>query len=223
MLGKKCEGIMEPEKLRIIIEEAVRNATQFKWWAYLVMLIIAGLGGYLGTYVRKKAENRALHEDLEKITDKVEGVRSLYAERMENISHQNRLIIEQSSRRHQLRLAALEKRLNTHQHAYTLWRKLVEVAHRGDQVNPVVMECQDWWNQNCLYLEAAARQAFANACLIAGDHHLLLKSHAPAEDVKNSWAIIMLPGKLLVEGVELPSIAEDEPKRNNDAERGRWT
>ena len=208
---------MEAEKLRTVIEEAVKNATQFKWWAYLTMLVIAGLGSYFGTYVRKKAENKALHEDLEKITDKVEGVRSLYAERMENISHQNRLIIEQSSRRHQLRLAALEKRLDAHQQAYTLWRKLVDVVHKEDQVNSVVMECQDWWNKNCLYLEADARKAFVHAYLTAGDHHSLVKTHAPADDVKNSWAIIMFPGKLLVEGVELPPIAEDEPQQKKEA------
>lgn len=208
---------MEPEKLRTIIEEAVKNAAQFKWWAYVTMLIFAGFGSYLGTYLRKKAENKALHEDLEKITDKVEGIKSLYAKEMENISHQNRLIIDQSSRRHQLRLAALEKRLDAHQQAYTLWRKLVGVVHKEEQVNSVVMECQDWWNKHCLYLEADARKAFVHAYLTAGDHHLLIKAHAQADDVKSSWAIIMLPGKLLVEGVELPTIAEDEAQQEKGA------
>lgn len=208
---------MEPEKLKAIIEEAVKNTTQFKWWAYLIMLTIAGFGSYFGSYLRKKAESKALHEDLDKITNKVEGIRSLYAERMENISHQNKLIIDQSSRRHQLRLASLEKRLEAHQQAYTLWRKLVGVVHKEDQVNSVIMECQDWWNKNCLYLEADAREAFIHAYLTAGDHHLLVKSHGRAEDVKSSWAIIMLPGKLIVKGVELPPIAEDEPQQGKEA------
>lgn len=91
------------------------------------------------------------------------------------------------------------------------------MVHKEDQVNSVIMECQEWWNINCLYLEADAREAFIHAYLTAGNHHLLLKSHDRAEDVKSSWAIIMLPGKLIVKGVELPPIAEDEPQQGKEA------
>lgn len=110
----------------------------------------------------------------------------------------------------QLRLAALDKRLEAHQQAYTLWRKLIGVVYMEDQIHSIVMECQDWWEKNWLYLEVDARVAFPRAYLTAVDHHSLLKSRAQTEDIKHSWEIIMLPGKLLVKGVELPSIAEDE-------------
>src|SRR5262249_2999875 len=58
-------------------------------------------------------------EDIAKITREVEQVKHEYARRLESLAHQNRLVLEQGSRRHQLRMAALDRRLEVHQQAYT--------------------------------------------------------------------------------------------------------
>src|SRR6266498_2581136 len=78
---------------------------------------------YLPSYLSKKGENLATKEDIAVITREVEQVRSEYAERLENIVQQNRLLLEQTKRKHQLSIAALDRRLEAHQQAYTLWWK----------------------------------------------------------------------------------------------------
>ena len=202
---------LNTETIRIIVENAVKNATQFNWLSYLIVILISLFAGFFGSYLRKKGENLASKEDISEITRKVEEVRSQYAERMDSISHQNNLIIEHGSQRHQLRMAALERRLETHQKAYTLWRKLVSVVHDEKQIVSVVKECKEFWVNNCLFLEEKARKAFINACSLAADHRTLLVARAPIVDIERNWKIIMLPGELLVKGVELPPIAEDTP------------
>jgi hypothetical protein len=64
-------------------------------------------------------------------------------------------------RQNQLRLAAIERRLQAHQEAYALWRKLVFSGDDYETTDPVVIECRAWWNNNCLYLTPGARQAFS--------------------------------------------------------------
>lgn len=71
-------------------------------------------------------------------------------------------------------MAALDKRLQAHQEAFQRWRKLVAYAH-GEEVGPLVMECQSWWEENCLYLEPAARIAFSDAYTFAATHRKMNK------------------------------------------------
>ncbi len=61
--------------------------------------------------------------------------------------------------KHQLRMAALDRRSEAHQEAFALCRKLVSSVHH-ENIGEVVMECQYWWNKNCLYLGPEAREAF---------------------------------------------------------------
>jgi hypothetical protein len=204
---------MDPEKLRMIVEEAIKNADPFKWWLYVVVILIAGLTSFLGSYLRRKAENLATKEDTAVITREVERIRVEYAERLENLSHQNRLLLEQANRRHQLRMAALDRRLEVHQQAYMLWQKLIttihddQQVHDGQQIATVVTECHNWWQRNCLYLEAEAREAFRIAYMAASQHHQITRGGP--EYVERNLNKIMRPGQLLVEGVELPSISAD--------------
>jgi len=71
-------------------------------------------------------------------------IRSHFDRQLEEHAHENKL-----------RLAALEKRLEAHQHAYTLWRKLGNSIHEGT-LESVYFECEEWWDQNCLYLSPEA-------------------------------------------------------------------
>ena len=97
----------------------------------------------------------------------------VYARQLQELQHKNDLLLEQLRARQQLRMAALEKRLQVHQEAYTLWRKL-----RSNVSSPnlysVVSECQQWWESNCLYLAPDARATFARAHLAAAFHGELL-------------------------------------------------
>ncbi len=180
-----------------------------------VILVLFILRNYVTPYARKKGENLATKQDIAKITDKIEKVRSVYSERMEEIVQQNRLLVEQAKRKHQLSIAALDRRLETHQQAYTHWRKLRSVLNK-DEVGSVALECQEWWQGNCLYLDADARQAFLKAFQaafalrqFAGGNR---DSTEGTEIIKENFRAVMNAGEKIVKGVELPSLGEDEYK-----------
>lgn len=143
----------------------------------LNFLCLLGIGGLayllkssLPTYFNKKAENLATRQDIAKITDEVERVRSQYA-----------FLLEELRARHQLRAAAIERRLEAHQQVYSLWRKLLSSVH-GQHIGDVVVECQNWWNDNCLYLTPEARRAFYNALQCAFNHRDYLSVPAEHKD-----------------------------------------
>jgi hypothetical protein len=173
---------------------------------------------YLPSYLSKKGENLATKEDIAAITHEVEKVRSEYAERLENIAQQNRLLLEQTKRKHQLSLAALDRRLEAHQQVYSLWQKLLSAVHDEDKIGDVVTECQDWWMENCLYLDAEARPAFKAAYHAALDHRSFLRPPLDAGAAKENWKRITDAGEAIVRGVELPSLGEEEYKPVNSSE-----
>jgi phosphate uptake regulator len=167
----------------------------------IVVFILAGLGGYLGSYVQQKGKNLATKEDIAVITKLEEDVRQQY-----------RLILEQGTRKHQLRLAALDRRLEAHQQAYALWRDLMRVANIREEIGDVVMKCQDWFFRNCLYLDAEAREAFWKAFMAAGSRPVYLSARVPRSDedmktLERNWSLIENAGEAIVKGVDLPSIA----------------
>ena len=108
---------MDYGQIKIIIEEAIKNGIYNNWWLPLLILIAAGVGAFFGSYLKKKGENLATKEDIGGITKKIEAIRSEYNAQLE--SHKASLELS-----NQLKLAALDKRLQKHQEAYTLWRKL---------------------------------------------------------------------------------------------------
>ena len=178
------------------------------------ILEILGLGGilllvFLKSYYSEKGKNLATKEDIGEITHQVEVVRTQYLQKLEEISHQNKIIIEQSSRKHQLRMAAIEKRLEAHQKAYALWRNLLPNIFNGEKIAALEQECKEWWNNNCLYLEPDAREAFIKAYISAGMHKEIRDSHDTVE-TKRNWAEIISAGEILVKCVELPTITSFE-------------
>lgn len=132
------------------------------------------------------------------------------------LNHRHERLLEQLRSKQQLRIAAVEKRLEVHQHAYMLWRKLLSNAH-SNAINPIILECQEWWRSNCLYLAPAARQAFLQAYLAAAHHHSLMSrgSGATGADVTENYAVIKKAGEAIVSGVELPTLGEREAEDVN--------
>lgn len=115
-------------------------------------------------------------------------------------------------------MAALERRLDAHQQAYSLWVKLRGAVHHEDQIGDVVLECQDWWQRHCLYLDGPARQAFHDAYMSANLHHDLVKERTDADTLRENWVVITRAGELLVAGVELPPIAGVDSEIQDESE-----
>jgi hypothetical protein len=153
---------------------------------------------YLSSYLSEKGKNLATKEDIAGITDQVEAVRTQYS-----------TLIEELKARHQLRLAAIDRRIQTHQEAFTLWRKLFAATH-SENIGKVVIECQTWWEQNCIYLEPNVRLSFVTAYNAAHLHNSILSSRSDGEDVKANWAKITSFPNELFEAIQLPKLSELE-------------
>ena len=112
----------------------------------------------------------------------------------------------------QFRIAALDKRLQAHQDAYALWRRLLIVDRQTEEVFRLLKECKEWWNNNCLYLSADAREAFRKS-YIALEYLLQPPSiQAGREATKKDKEDLENAGEIIVSGVYLPSIGETEKK-----------
>ena len=166
--------------------------------------VVAGLAVYLllksflPSYLAEKGKNLATKEDVAQITREIEAVKSEYA-----------LVLEELRARNQLRMAALDRRLEAHQEAFTLWRELLGAVHT-DKVGSVVLKCQAWWEKNCLYLSSAVRESFSDAYSSAHAHHAYLQSRTDAKLVQENWARIMKAGNDIVAAVQLPGLTSAE-------------
>ena len=129
------------------------------------------------------------------------------------ISAATSILIAKTDYRAKLAVAALDKRLDAHQIAYALWDEIVGAVHSSDHISDVVEKAQEFWKNNCLYLDAKSRHAFRDCYFFALNHRELLKGDRNDETkrlIKESWDTIMLPGTALAEGISLPSLGGDE-------------
>jgi hypothetical protein len=158
------------------------------------------LRSYLPSYFSKKAENLATREDIAGITDEIESVKTQYA-----------VLIEETKAKHQLRMAALDRRLQAHQEAFTLWREILGGVHT-EEIGKVVLKCQEWWEKNCLYLEPKVRDAFVAAYSAAHSHHAYVQARADSKILTDNWEQITKFPNVLFEAIQLPPLTEAETK-----------
>lgn len=163
---------------------------------------------FLSGYLAAKGKNLADKEDIAALTRLVEDVKL-----------QTSLTVEQFKAKHQLRMAAVDRRLQAHQEAFALWRKLVANAYDEKNIGSVVMECQSWWEQNCLYLEPEVRRALSDSYIFAAGHKKLVESgsYVPRGDaliasIQESWKRVIDAGNVILAAMELPPLAEQEMK-----------
>jgi hypothetical protein len=155
---------------------------------------------FLPGYLTEKGKNLATSEDIANITKKIEAVKADCS-----------VLLEELKSKHQLKLAAIDKRLEVHQEAFTLWRKLMTKTNT-DEIGNTVIECQTWWEKNCLYLEPTAREAFSNAYHAAAIHKDFLHHTVAPETMQNNWLNIKNAGQIILSAVELPQLTDSELK-----------
>ena len=123
------------------------------------------------------------------------------------------LLLAKENRQGQLAIASLDKRLEAHQTAYAIWHEIRGAIHRPDRLDDVLMKADQFWKNNCLYLDPLSRKAFRDCIIFASSHKDLLygpRTEEMRKLIKESWGIITKPGDLLVQGVALPSLGEKE-------------
>lgn len=166
------------------------------------------LKSFVPSYLNEKAKNLATREDIAQITEEIERVKTQYA-----------FLIEELKAKHQLRLAAIERRLQAHQEAFVLWRELIAKAH-SEEIGQTVIKCQTWWENNCLFLEPSVREAFSDAYSAAHMHSALLRGGFSARDqAKENWERITKAGQLIVEAVQLPGLTSSERQQLAELEQ----
>jgi hypothetical protein len=179
----------------------------------ILTFVVAGGGAYLGSYLREKGKNRATAEDIQRLTRVVEDIKAENARQLADLAHHNGILVEQLKSRQQLRVAAIDRRLQAHQEAFTRWRRLMASAH-GENAGKVVVECQAWWEENALYLEPEVRDAFNRAYFAAAGHRALTdtpdRDGSVVKDVRDNWKLILGAGDVIMNAVALPALNEQE-------------
>jgi hypothetical protein len=134
------------------------------------------------------------------------------------------IVTTRADRRFQLATTALDRRLAAHQEAYAIRQEIIRFVHQRDKIGEVVVKAQDWWTNNCLYLNASSRSAF-RACFIAAANHRDLvegpRSPETTKLVQENWATITKPGQNLVSGVALPPLDNSEMLPGSPGSEGR--
>ena len=92
--------------------------------------------------------------------------------------------------------AAVAKRREARQHACTLWHKL-RFADGHKEIGDMVLVCQDWRINNCLYLSPSKREAFHTAIQSKLLHAELLRIDGKPEQLRVARQDFMDAGKLL--------------------------
>ncbi|EIY6182742.1 hypothetical protein MND25_004727 [Vibrio parahaemolyticus] len=176
----------------------------------VVASVILGvlLKSFLPAYFKEKAKNLATKEDIASITQAVEQVRLQHNRQLQELIHQNNVLLETHKMQNQLRLVVPDKRLQAHQEAFELWRKIISNLHSKER-NAVVMECQLWYNQNCLYLSSDAREAFLLAYSALAMHGELVQDRTNPQAVKSNYLDMTNAGQIILKAVELPPLSGD--------------
>jgi hypothetical protein len=83
LVGENGQNDMTPHDIRQIVESVVSDKQIVNCWYFVVMLIVAGLSGFFGAYLSTKGKHLATKEDIGRITNEIEKVKSTYAKQLE--------------------------------------------------------------------------------------------------------------------------------------------
>lgn len=185
---------MTPEQIEALARGIAGAAGGPPWWSYPLMLILAGLGAWVGTYLQEKGKNLATKEDIAEITTTVESAKRLQQE-----------LLEDFKANHQLRIVAVERRMDAHQQAFRLWRRMCHVPfHDRDGRLSIVAEATQWWEQNCIFLGPRSREDFRTAYISFG-----LLSRDTNQSSKITQIVLDL-GDTLLQEVDLPPLSASQ-------------
>ena len=165
-------------------------------WIAVTTFFLGYVSRFAVGYLSKKGENLAMKEDLQEITRTVESIKT-----------QNTLFVEALKAQNTLRFAAVERRLQAHQEAYTQWRGLLSKLSSNDL--PVqIKECEQWWEKNCIFLERQASEAFQSAYFRSASHRQLKYDGASARELRDCFQEIQRAGDVIRDAVELPILKD---------------
>ncbi|MCF6185894.1 MAG: hypothetical protein L3J49_00235 [Desulfobulbaceae bacterium] len=66
---------MKEEEICAVVEAAVKNSAGMDAWQIFMLIVASALAAFFGAYLKEKAKGAATKEDIEEITQKIEGVK----------------------------------------------------------------------------------------------------------------------------------------------------
>jgi hypothetical protein len=181
---------------------------------YFVMFVISALSFLIGSVVRPvyegywKRRGELVAERLYAAEMEAHRARARQPVDQENAEHKAQLDVK-----NQLRTAAVERRLEAHQEAFSHWRRLLLVYNSMD-VTPTVIATQEWWDKNCLYLEPDAREALSEAWALASIAPHRMRGgpidNETAAQFKEDFCRFHAAGDRILQAVALPPMAPAE-------------
>lgn len=131
--------------------------------ALFVFVIFAK--SYFPKYLENKAKNLATKEDMGEITSIVESIKQSKAIELELLAQQHRFEIMRLEQVNDLRMAALDKRLEVYQDAYELVYGMLEaVGHRAEEIK-ILQKAGEFWKTKSLYMSEEVRAKIDKAML----------------------------------------------------------
>ena len=122
------------------------------------------------------------------------------------------------NRKQRWALAALDKRLQVHQEAYTLWCQTFRLVYKKEELMELLPKAEKWWDNNCLFLDTKSRQAFRAHLFAVGIHNDLVEdsprpwSKETLAELRANWGTMEQLGPMLAEGVNLTGDLEIHKK-----------
>ena len=116
------------------------------------------------------------------------------------------MVTAQAARRAQIVAATWPRRVEVHQAGFEMWWRIMGVIYESENCGAVILEAQEWWSKNWLYLSENARTGFKRMISLANNHADLAEAYRGTGDkvgtqaVKESWAEIVAVGQALAEG-----------------------
>jgi len=114
--------------------------------------------------------------------------------------------------------AALDKKIKAHQEAYNLVWDLPSAAHKYNGYDKIINSCEEWYRNNCLYLEPKSRKAFYLAYMTAWNYESQLNAWRDTQNdkkIEEEWSKIVNASVIIEENVSVHLI---RPKSINESE-----
>ncbi len=201
---------MNSEEFMIVVKDYLESGVALNTESWVIAFLLVVIGSFLGAYFKEKGKNVATKSDVESITRKIESIKVESAQKFEALSQANRELLAAEQRRHDLRLAALDKRLEAHQEAYAIWYEYSGAIHDEDRLFELYKKAMEFWKTKSLYLTEAAREAFDEAINAGSMHRSLLQSRAEKKEIDANWMSIRSAGGKIAKAVSLPDLGDSE-------------
>ncbi len=198
--------------IRLIATEIIQDKILMNlyFWFLVVALwfVSTSASAYIISYFKIRGQNRAMDLVIEEMTKMVEGIKLDFAKQLETLKQENKLLFQREEHKFELSSAVMEKRLQVHQEAHTLWLELFHNIHDREKLWHSVIKCQDWYQKNSLYLDFETSNVFYGAYMAASIHKDLLEGPRDAgavEEIRKNFQRIRKAGDALREAASLKS------------------